>query len=114
MNYCTNCGNKIDGNAYVCVHCGVKLQNEVVSQANDEGGFCWSILGFFIPIAGLVLYLVWKNEKPKTAKAAGKGALVYIIFYILFLIILFGFAFASASEDYNEDYHNNGYNYNFE
>lgn len=24
--YCSNCGNKVDENAYVCVHCGVVLK----------------------------------------------------------------------------------------
>ena len=49
-------------------------QNQVV----DNGGFGWGLLGFCIPIVGLVLYLVWKDTKPKTSKAAGKGALISV------------------------------------
>jgi hypothetical protein len=30
------------------------------------------------------LFLVWKNEKPKTAKAVGMGALISVICSILF------------------------------
>lgn len=26
--YCTNCGNKVDENAYICVNCGVILKKE--------------------------------------------------------------------------------------
>ena len=33
-------------------------------------------LGFFIPIVGLILYLVWKDQTPLKAKSAGKGALI--------------------------------------
>jgi peptidyl-prolyl cis-trans isomerase B (cyclophilin B) len=43
---------------------------------SDQGGFGWGVLGFFIPIVGLVLFLVWRQAKPKTAKAVGVGALV--------------------------------------
>lgn len=39
---------------------------------------CTLPLGCCIPIAGLILFLVWKDTKPKTAKAAGIGALVYV------------------------------------
>lgn len=42
----------------------------------DSGSIGWAILGFFIPIVGLVLFLVWKNTKPNCAKMAGIGALV--------------------------------------
>lgn len=55
----------------------------------DNGGFGWGLLGFCIPIVGLILYLVWKGEKPKTAKAAGVGALVSVIIGVVFYILLF-------------------------
>ena len=32
---------------------------------------------------GLVLFLVWKDTKPRTARAAGIGALVCVIAYVL-------------------------------
>lgn len=55
----------------------------------DNGGFLWGLLGCCIPIVGLVLFLVWKDQKPKTAKAAGIGALVSVILGILWYIIWF-------------------------
>ncbi|MDO4487808.1 MAG: zinc ribbon domain-containing protein, partial [Eubacteriales bacterium] len=65
-------------------------------QVVDNGGFGWGFLGFCIPIVGLILFLVWKDTKPRTAKAAGKGALISVIvavvFYILTMIIGLGFA----------------------
>ena len=48
-------------------------------QVTDKGGFLWGLLGCCIPIVGLVLFLVWKDQKPKTAKAAGIGALVCVV-----------------------------------
>lgn len=59
-------------------------QNNVV----DNGGFLWGILGCCIPVAGLILFLVWKDQKPKTAKAAGIGALVSVIFTVLIYVLV--------------------------
>ena len=36
---------------------------------------------------GLVLFLVWKDQKPKTAKAAGIGALVAVILWALWYVL---------------------------
>jgi Tfp pilus assembly protein PilN len=33
----------------------------------------WGVLGFFIPLAGLVLYLVWRQERPQDARYAKNG-----------------------------------------
>ena len=52
-------------------------------EAADNGGFLWGLLGCCIPIAGLILFLIWKDTKPRTAKAAGIGALVSVILYVL-------------------------------
>lgn len=45
----------------------------------DKPSFWFSLLGFFFPIVGLILYLVYENKKPKRAKSAGKGALAGFI-----------------------------------
>ena len=59
------------------------------NNVTDNGGFGWGLLGFCIPIVGLILFLVWKGEKPKTAKAAGMGALIYVIIGFVFYILMF-------------------------
>ena len=33
-------------------------------------------MGFFIPLVGLILYLINKDTAPLKAKSAGKGALI--------------------------------------
>ena len=53
----------------------------------DNGGFLWGLLGCCIPIVGLILFLVWKDTKPRTAKAAGIGALVCVIAYVLMYVL---------------------------
>ena len=59
------------------------------NNVNDNGGFLWGLLGCCIPIVGLILFLVWKDQKPKTAKAAGIGALVSVILAVAYYIIMF-------------------------
>lgn len=63
---------------------------QVVLQptAQDNGSFGWAVLGFFIPIAGLILYLVWRTEKPLSARRAGIGALVSVIVGAVFTVLL--------------------------
>lgn len=83
MAYCKNCGREIDDKAVVCPSCGVSQKPEVV----DNGGFLWGLLGCCVPIVGLILFLVWKDNKPKTAKAAGMGALVSVIIGVIYYIL---------------------------
>lgn len=59
------------------------------NNVNDNGGFLWGLLGCCIPVVGLILFLVWKDQKPKTAKAAGIGALISVIAAVAFYIIVF-------------------------
>ena len=53
----------------------------------DNGGFLWGLLGCCIPVAGLVLFLIWKDTKPKTAKAAGIGAIVSVVLGIIYYVV---------------------------
>lgn len=58
-------------------------------QPADTGSFGWAVLGFFFPLVGLILFLVWKDEKPVSAKQAGMGALVSVIVdVVLWLLIV--------------------------
>lgn len=84
MAYCKNCGNQIDDKAVICPACGVAQETKPV----DNGGFGWSLLGCCVPLVGLILFLVWKDSKPKTAKAAGIGALVSVIVSIVYYILV--------------------------
>lgn len=63
---------------------------------NDNGGFLWGLLGCCIPIVGLILFLVWKDQKPRTAKAAGIGALIGVILGVISYIISFVFIGAAG------------------
>ena len=56
--------------------------------SSATGAIGWGLLGCCIPIVGLVLFLVWKDTKPRTAKAAGIGALVAVIIGVVYYILI--------------------------
>ncbi len=87
--YCKNCGAPVDENSLYCNKCGTRLdntQNAPVSE--DRSSFGFALLGFFIPLAGLILFLIYESKKPKRAKSAGKGALIGFVTGIILSIIL--------------------------
>lgn len=90
MPFCQHCGQEVEATQEVCLSCGRAVKtptSQARSNTIDEGGFGWGLLGFCIPIVGLVLYLVWMNDRPNTAKAAGMGALISVGVSIVFYII---------------------------
>lgn len=98
--FCKNCGNEIDDNAYVCPKCGVKVKEDFteLNAANDSGSKVgWGFLSFIIPLAGLILFCMWKKERPKTAKVCGIAALVGFICSIFSYAIGFIGAFLSLA-----------------
>lgn len=66
----------------------------------DNGGFLWGLLGCCIPIVGLILFLVWKDSKPKTSKAAGIGALVSVICLVVFYVLMIVLGLGAAVSGY--------------
>jgi hypothetical protein len=54
-------------------------QGTAGQSSSDAPSMGYAVLGFFIPLAGLILYLVWKDQYPLRAKSAGKGALIGFI-----------------------------------
>ena len=81
MVYCSNCGKEIDEKAFICPHCGVKT-NFITQDDGPIGGL--GILCFFFPIIGLILYIIWQENKPNKSKSAGKSALWGFIISMVF------------------------------
>lgn len=58
----------------------------------EKGNIGYGILGFFFPLVGLILFLVWKDTKPADSKVSGIGALIgfcaSIVFYIIYFILI--------------------------
>lgn len=52
--------------------------------AEKTGKF--AVLGFFFPLIGIILCLVWKKDYPAHAKSAKKGAIIGLILGVIFAI----------------------------
>ena len=86
--FCSKCGKEINDEAVVCVHCGCAVENKAAAAvAGDAPNTGYAVLGFFIPIVGLILYLMNINTYPLRAKSAGKGALISVILSVVFYVI---------------------------
>lgn len=120
--FCKNCGKEIEDKAVFCPYCGVMTENNMKDGSNNyrenqninynsngnynrNGGTFdydapsagFGVLGFFFPLIGLILYLIWKDQYPLRAKSVGKGALISVIvsvavsvLYFIFVVVLLG------------------------
>ena len=88
MKYCSNCGSQISDQERICNFCGAPTSQPNRPVVNDAGGFGWGLLGFCIPIVGLVLFLVWNQERPNTARALITGAIIGFILEFAMGILL--------------------------
>ena len=98
--YCKYCGKSIDDDSKYCVNCGNNMNNNFGGTiSGDAPSKAFAILGFFVPIVGLILYAIFETKQPQRAKSAGKGALigfitkvviciVSVILYIIFVSIM--------------------------
>ena len=93
--YCRNCGAPLADNAVVCARCGATVTppapppgtQQPYPQQEDRPSAGFHVLAFFFPIVGLILYLVWKDQKPRCAHAIGKWALIGFIANTILIII---------------------------
>jgi hypothetical protein len=110
---CSNCGGIINAGEKFCAKCGTPItaqQRTVVpapvsqytppptgaynsaapgqTKANDESSFGYAFLGFLVPIAGIILFLVWKEVYPLRAKSCRKGAIIGFCVSVVMGIIM--------------------------
>ncbi len=93
--YCSRCGNQCDPKAVICVKCGFQFPQAYpqYSPANDKPSGLLKLISFFVPLVGLILYLINYKESPASAKAYGKmaiiGFIIGVVLYVAFVLILF-------------------------
>lgn len=105
--FCSNCGKEIIEGQKFCSGCGKNLDptamptsntayqqfsyqyNNPTNQNEDSGSLGWGLLGFFVPLAGLILFLMWDKTKPNNAKSAGIGAIIGVICPIVIVILIY-------------------------
>lgn len=119
--YCNQCGAPLIDGAAFCGRCGTPIsgrpggaaQNGYAQQPynpsqyngapgsygqnpygeQDQPSVGFNILAFFIPIVGLILYLVWKDQYPRKAKSVGQWALISFIIGMILTFFTYALAF---------------------
>ncbi|MFW5894836.1 MAG: PLDc N-terminal domain-containing protein [Bacillota bacterium] len=93
--YCEKCGEPLEPHYEVCPNCGNKLQREEKSQTasssdasrprpdeeDDTAG--WAVLSVFFPVVGVILYVLWKESRPKASRSVGNAAIVGFILHTI-------------------------------
>ena len=109
-NVCKICGAPLREGDLFCPQCGASVsggaQGQPVPQGSagnapprpqgagpspaqadaPSGGFF--TLGFFFPIVGLILFLVWREQLPLRARSCGKGALIGAIVEVALGVVI--------------------------
>ena len=90
--FCSKCGHEISDEAVVCTNCGCAVngaKNVVTAAGNEDipnGGL--NVLGFLIPIVGLIMYCVMHSQTPRKADQIGVFSLIgFVVAFILFAFI---------------------------
>lgn len=64
MNYCSNCGKKVNENQDVCLNCGVNLRkNKKIDNVNGKSKITAGILGIFLGCYGVHNFYLGYNGK---------------------------------------------------
>jgi hypothetical protein len=64
-------------------------QQELEKAQREAGSAGWGVLGFFFPLIGFILWLIWRGERNGDARYAGIGALINVIVSVALFIIFF-------------------------
>jgi uncharacterized membrane protein YvbJ len=120
--YCSRCGAEQSGNSKFCNNCGLKFTNDsnVYDDSNqfgdssnyssfssninssstnpvDNPSDLAGVASCCFPVVGLILYFLWREEKPRSAKRVCNwmiaGAAVYVLLYLIFFATAFSFSF---------------------
>ena len=91
--FCSKCGKEVLDEAVVCTNCGCAINGSSFCKNNDaeedvpNGGL--NLLGFLIPIAGLILYCVNVTKTPKKANQIGAFSLAgFLIGLIIWFFLM--------------------------
>lgn len=74
------------------------MDNDMYEQSSNQersdtrelsGGekFGWTILGMFVPLLGLILWLVWREDKPAESKCLRNGFIIWLVISIVICVI---------------------------
>lgn len=96
MIHCNKCGTEVRRKAVMCPSCGTSMTTSSVAASasgiiSDEPCPDWA---YFLtccctPVAGIILYFIWKDERPKAAKEILPCMIWSIVIYVILVALSF-------------------------
>lgn len=103
---CPKCRSEVETKCAKCPNCGYEFYVPVVDDQTPTNllviedrtpAFLWGLIGFLCPIAGLVLYILWRKKYESRAITAGKAAFTMAIFIVIFLVLFIVYSIYKAN-----------------
>ena len=87
--FCSKCGKEIMDEDVICPGCGCPVAGKMPQMKSEEDvpNGVLNILGFLVPIAGLIMFCLMLGKTPTKAKQIGIFSLIG--FVINFVLIMF-------------------------
>lgn len=75
-------------------NCGNQVANDAVDDAQTdqkkESYAGEAAISFFIPIIGLIFYMIWKKTEPERASVCGLWAVIGFVSAVVIIVIIGG------------------------
>lgn len=99
---CPYCGNRLFHHPNFCPYCGhdltihyridqIEAERKKTEATKDSASIGYFFLGLLFPFIGIIVYLVIKGDKPKSAKMVMSGFSLLVLLVLLSIPILFTF-----------------------
>jgi len=112
--FCPNCGTPVTGTGIFCSSCGKPLTSTAPTQSvpnssgyayfqphpADKNSVGMNVLAFFMPLVGLILYVVWISQLPIKAKGVGKWALIGFLTNIILVVLFYASIISIVMNNY--------------
>jgi len=90
--FCSKCGKEIMDEAVICPHCGCPVSGKSLYQSDsgeDIPNAGLNILGFLVPLAGLIMFCSMLGKTPIKAKQIGIFSLIGFVINFILVMLMF-------------------------
>ena len=84
--YCSKCGKEISDDSVFCQHCGCPIKSKIIKNSDDKPLAILNAVGFFVPLAGLIMNRIIRKSKPLRAQLIGAFSLAGLVLQILLVV----------------------------